>query len=146
MCSGHARRGACRPGERMVSRPSVDRGAPETAPYSDAIWAGDLLFLAGRVGLGQDGALVPGVGSQTAQAISNASKILAAAGLSLEDVVKCSVFLVTMADLESMNAAYTAAFAAPRPARTTVAVAALPLGALVEIDMIARRSGGSRPD
>lgn len=129
-----------------MSRLAINRGTPDFTPYSDAIWAGDLLFLAGRVGVGDDGALVRGVGNQTTQAISNASKVLAAAGLSLDDVVKCSVFLVTMADLDSMNAAYAPAFAAPRPARTTVAVTALPLGALVEIEMVARRSSAATPD
>lgn len=115
-----------------------------SAPYSDAVWAGNLLFLAGRVGLGNGGALVPGgVGNQTSQTIANAAAILAAAGLTLGDVVKCSVFLATIADLDAMNAAYSRAFAAPRPARTTVAVGGLPLGALVEIEMIARRPDGA---
>lgn len=124
-----------------MSPPAINGGSAASSPYSDAVWAGNLLFLAGRVGLGEDGALVPGVGNQTAQAISNAANILAAEGLTLRDVVKCSVFLVTMADLDAMNSAYSQAFAAPRPARTTVAVGGLPLGALVEIEMIARRPG-----
>ena len=69
--------------------------------------------------------------------------VLAQAGLGLGEVVKCNVYLVDMADFAAMNAAYREAFAAPYPARTTVGVAALPLGARVEIELVARRPPGS---
>lgn len=113
-----------------------------TQPYSDAVWQGDCLLLSGRIGLGTDGTLLEGgISAQTSQAIANIAMVLRQAGLSLDDVVRASVYLVTMDDYAAMNAVYVAAFSRPLPARTCVAVAALPLGACVEIEVTARRRG-----
>jgi 2-iminobutanoate/2-iminopropanoate deaminase len=78
-----------------------------------------------------------GIAAQTAQAIANVEAVLAAAGKSLGDVVKVNVYLTDMKSLAEMNSVYADCFQAPYPARTTVAVAALPLGAAVEIEVIA---------
>ena len=88
------------------------------------------------------GQLVQGdVGVQTHRAFDNLAAALAGAGLSMGDVIKCNVYLVDMADFAAMNAAYAERFERPYPARTTVAVAGLPRGARVEIELVARKSG-----
>jgi 2-iminobutanoate/2-iminopropanoate deaminase len=103
-------------------------------PYTPLVRAGDLLVLSGQVGL-VDGALVPGgVAAETRQAIANMATLLEAEGASLGDVVKTTVFLRHMRDYSIMNEAYVAAFGAHRPARSAVAVAELPVVALVEIE------------
>lgn len=115
---------------------------PPVGPFAHAVWAGDLLYASGQVG--QDpstGAMVAGgLEAQTRQAFENIIRVLAAAGLGLEHVIKAHVFLADMNDFAAMNAIYGTMFKAPFPARTTVQVARLPLDALVEIDVIARRS------
>ncbi|MGE4529164.1 MAG: Rid family hydrolase, partial [Rhodospirillaceae bacterium] len=80
------------------------------------------------------------VGAQTAQCFRNLFAVLKEAGLGAEDVVSCSVYLTDIDDFAAMNAAYERAFTQPFPARTTIGVAALPLGARVEIGLIAARS------
>jgi 2-iminobutanoate/2-iminopropanoate deaminase len=101
------------------------------------------LFSAGQVALDPaKGELVAGgAAEQTERALENLRAVLAAAGASLSDVVKTTVFLVDMADFAAMNEAYGRAFGTHRPARSTVAVAALPRGARVEIEVIAAVSG-----
>lgn len=113
-------------------------------PYAHAVVAGDLLLLSGQTPIDPaTGRLVDGdVGTQTARVLANLSAVLAAAGLTLGDVVKCSVYLTDMADFAAMNEAYGRAFGEPFPARTTVAVAGLPLGARVEIEALALRRAG----
>jgi 2-iminobutanoate/2-iminopropanoate deaminase len=110
-------------------------------PYSHAVGAGALLYLSGQTPIDPaTGELVPGdVGAQTARVFANIAAVLDAAGLTLADVVKVDVYLVDMADFPAMNAAYASVFEAPFPARTTVAVAGLPLGARVEIEAVALR-------
>ena len=110
-------------------------------PYSHGIDTGTLEFLSGQTPIDPaTGLLVEGdIQTQTRQCLDNLSAVLAAAGLSRENAVKCNVYLVDMADFAAMNAAYAAYFSEPFPARTTVAVAGLPLGAKVEIEMIAQR-------
>jgi 2-iminobutanoate/2-iminopropanoate deaminase len=109
-------------------------------PYSDAVWQQDILFLSGRVGLGPDGVIVDrGIAEETRQAIANVAMVLEQAGLTLDNVVRATIYLLTMDDYAAMNQAYVAAFAEPLPARTCVAVAGLPLGARVEIEMVAVR-------
>ena len=109
-------------------------------PFSQAIEVGGFLFLSGQVG--QDpatGKLVPGgVVAEAEQAFSNASAVLRAAGLGFEHVASVRVFLTRMEDYQAMNSVYARHFTEPFPARTAVAVSALPLGASVEIDMIAK--------
>lgn len=94
----------------------------------------------GQVGLA-DGKLVEGVTAQVGQAIANLAAHLEGEGASLADVVKTTVFLVDMDDYGDMNEAYVAAFGDHRPARSAIAVAALPIGALVEIEAWARVTG-----
>lgn len=111
-------------------------------PYSQAVWNGNELFCSGQTPIDPaTGTLVTGdVAAQTHRVFDNLAAVLVAAGLSLADVIKCNVYLTDMADFAAMNGAYAERFAAPYPARTTVAVAGLPLGARVEIECIARRS------
>ena len=107
-------------------------------PYSPIVRAGEWLVCSGQVGV-RDGALVPGgVRQQTAQALANVRTLLEGVGASLDHVLKTTVFLVDIADFAVMNDEYAAAFADHRPARTTVGVAALPLGAVVEIEVWAQ--------
>ncbi len=103
-------------------------------PYSPIVAAGDWLVCSGQLGL-VDGRLVDGVEAQTTQALRNAEALLAGHGASLSDVVKTLVFLADMADFGVMNAAYADSFAGHRPARSTVAVAGLPMDARVEIEV-----------
>jgi 2-iminobutanoate/2-iminopropanoate deaminase len=110
-------------------------------PYAPLVRAGDWLLCSGQLGVA-DGSLVSGIAAQTAQALRNAEALLAAEGASLGDVVKTLVFLVDMADFAAMNEAYAEAFGGHRPARSTVGVVALPLGAAVEIEVWAHRPGG----
>jgi 2-iminobutanoate/2-iminopropanoate deaminase len=119
-------------------------GAPRAiGPYSQAVSAHGFLFSAGQVALDPaKGELVAGgVAEQTERALENLRAVLAAAGASLSDVVKSTVFLVDMADFAAMNEAYGRAFGPHRPARSTVAVAALPRGARVEIEVVAVVNG-----
>jgi 2-iminobutanoate/2-iminopropanoate deaminase len=117
-----------------------DKLPPPAGPFSQAIDGGALLFLSGQVG--QDpatGKLVSGgVAAETEQLLDNIATVLAAAGKTMDDVVRAGVFLADMADFAVMNAVYERRFATPYPARTCVQAAALPLGARVEIDVVAR--------
>ena len=118
----------------IVSSPDAPAAV---GPYSHAVQAGGLLFCSGQVAL-KDGALVAGgVEAQTRQVFENVRAVLEAAGLGLGDVVKTTVYLDMMSDFETMNAVYAQAFGDHRPARSTVAVAGLPLGALVEVEVTA---------
>ena len=115
-------------------------GAPRAiGPYSQALRAGGFLFTAGQVGFDPaTGELVDGgIAEQTARVLENVRAILQAEGLELASVVKTTVFLVDMADFADMNTVYAHAFGDHRPARSTVAVAALPRGARVEIEAVA---------
>ena len=104
-------------------------------PYSPIVRAGEFLICSGQIGI-DDGALVPGgVVAQFHQAVANAQAVLATEGATLADVVKATVFLVDMDDFAAMNQAYVECFGDNRPARSAVGVAALPLGALVEIEL-----------
>jgi 2-iminobutanoate/2-iminopropanoate deaminase len=119
-------------------------GAPRAiGPYSQAIAANGFVYTAGQVALDPaTGELVPGgITEQTTRVLENLRAILAASGTSLSQVVKTTVFLVDMADFGAMNEVYARAFGSHRPARSTVAVAALPKGARVEIEVIAMVSG-----
>ncbi|MDA4119640.1 MAG: Rid family detoxifying hydrolase [Thaumarchaeota archaeon] len=106
-------------------------------PYSQAVEAG-AVYCAGQIGVNPaNGELEQGIVAQTNRCLSNLEGVLAAAGLSLNDVVKTTVFLADLADYKQMNDEYARRFSAPFPARSTVQAAALPRGALVEIDAIA---------
>ncbi len=123
---------------------STDAAPRAIGPYSQAIRAGGFLFLSGQVALDpRTGQLVGSdIKQQTRQVLENVRAILEAAGSSLRQVVKCTVFLVDMNDFGPMNEEYGSFFQDQPPARTTVQVAKLPRGALVEIDVIALAGGG----
>lgn len=109
-------------------------------PYSQAINSGaGLVFVSGQLPIDPVTGAFPegGIKEQTRQSLTNAQAILEAAGLSLRNVVKTTVFLADMADFAAMNEVYSQFFAAPFPARSAVAVKTLPKGALVEIECIA---------
>lgn len=110
-------------------------------PYSQAIEAAPFVFASGQLPIDPATGAFPegGVKEQTRQSITNAQRILEAAGLSLENVVKTTVFLADMGDFAAMNEVYAEFFAAPYPARSAVAVKTLPKGALVEVECIAAR-------
>ena len=117
-------------------------GAVTVGPYSHGIDSGDLIFLSGQTPLdsGTGQLVVGGIEAQTQQSFRNLFAVLAAAGLAPEDVVKVNVYLTDMADFSAMNTVYARQFGPPYPARTTIGVASLPLGARVEIELIARKS------
>jgi 2-iminobutanoate/2-iminopropanoate deaminase len=106
-------------------------------PYTPAVRAGDFIIVSGQVGM-VDGALAEGgVAGQTAQAVANLAARLDEMGAALTDVVKTTCFLVDMDSFATFNAAYVEAFGDHRPARSTVAVRELPVGAQVEIEAMA---------
>ena len=119
---------------------TTDRIAPSVGPFAAAVRAGDLLFLSGQVALDPaTGKLVGGdIGAQTEQIFANISAVLEAAGKSFDDVMKTTVYLADMKDFGAMNTVYARHFQTPYPARTTIQAAALPLGASVEIEVVAR--------
>lgn len=126
----------------MTLRAITTGGAPGAiGPYSQAIDAGNFVFVAGQVGLDPaSGELVDGgVEAQAERALRNISAILDAAGLSMTDVVKTTCLLADIADFAAFNAVYARFVGDPPPARATYAVAALPRGALIEIETIAAR-------
>ena len=116
-------------------------GATAVGPYSHAVEAGDLIFLSGQTPLDSaTGKLVEGdIEAHTEQCFVNLFNVLAAAGLTEANVVKANVFLTDMGNFAAMNKVYATKFSAPYPARSTVAVAGLPIGAQVEIELIARK-------
>ena len=113
---------------------------PPVGPFSQAIEAGGFIYLSGQVG--QDpttGKLVAGgIAAETERVFGTLSAVLKAAGRSFVDVVRAGVYLANMSDFVAMNGIYARHFSQPFPARTTIAVAALPLGACVEIDLVVK--------
>ncbi len=129
----------------MSGRSPVETNAAPSAigPYSQGMRAGGLVFTAGQVGSEPStGVLAEGVAAQADRALRNLSAVLDAAGTGLDRVVKTTVFLTDMADFAAMNEVYARHFSAPHPARSTVAVRALPKGAVVEIEAIAMVGDG----
>jgi 2-iminobutanoate/2-iminopropanoate deaminase len=124
----------------MTVRAQVETNAAPAAigPYSQAIRTGELVFTAGQLGADPaSGELAKGAAAQADRAIRNLTAILDAAGTSLERVLKTTVFLADFADFTAVNEVYASHFSTPYPARSTVAVKALPKGALVEIEAVA---------
>jgi 2-iminobutanoate/2-iminopropanoate deaminase len=110
------------------------------APYNQAIVLGDLVFVAGQLGLTPDGSLVEGgIGGQTEQALQNLAAVLEEAGSGLDRLLKTTVFLIDLGDFAGMNEVYARHVGERPPARSTIGVAALPSDALVEIEAIAAR-------
>ncbi len=108
-------------------------------PYSQAVRVGDLVFTAGQVALRPDGTFVDGsVAEQTEQVMRNLAAVLEAAGTGFEHVVKATCFLTDMATFDEFNRVYGSYFTGEPPARSTVAVAGLPKGAAVEVELVAR--------
>jgi 2-iminobutanoate/2-iminopropanoate deaminase len=111
-------------------------------PYTPVVRAGDWIIVSGQLGL-QDGALVSGgVAAQTAKAVENLKGQLASVGASLSDVAKTLCFLTDMDAFATFNDAYVEGFGSHRPARSTVGVAALPVGGAVEIEAWAYKPVG----
>ena len=109
-------------------------------PYSQAIDTGSMLYASGQIPINPiDGTIPEGIKAQAAQSLANVKAILDAAGLTLNNVVKTTVFLADMNDFAAMNEVYAEAFKAPYPARSAVAVRELPKKVLVEIEVIAVR-------
>jgi 2-iminobutanoate/2-iminopropanoate deaminase len=119
---------------------ATDAAPAAIGPYVQARIDGDTVYCSGQIGLDPaTGALVEGgITAETRRVLDNVTAVLRAAGGGLSNVVKTTVFLVDMADFVAMNEVYAASFAPPHPARSTVAVAALPRGARVEIEVVAR--------
>lgn len=110
-------------------------------PYAQAVAVGDWIFLSGQIGLDPaTGQLVAGgIAAETQQALANLAAVLRAAGSSLADVVRTTLYLVDLADFSTVNDIYSHVLSPPYPARVTVGVASLPRGARIEIDAIAYR-------
>jgi 2-iminobutanoate/2-iminopropanoate deaminase len=111
---------------------------PPVGPFSQAIEVGGFIYFSGQIG--QDpttGKLVAGgIAAETERVFQNLSAVLKAAGKSFDDVVRAGVYLTSMSDYVALNGIYAKHFSQPFPARTAIAVAALPLGASVEIDLV----------
>ena len=114
--------------------------APPVGPFSQAIEVGGFIYFSGQVGQEPaTGTLVAGgIAAETERVFRNLSAVLKASGRSFDDVVRAGVYLTNMNDFVEMNGIYARHFSQPFPARTTIAVAALPLGACVEIDLVAK--------
>ena len=117
---------------------SSDALPPPVGPFSPAVRSGDFIFFSGQVGVDPaTGKLVAGgVEAEARQIFRNLATLLEAAGKSFGDVVRAGVFLTDITDFAEVNAIYAGQFEPPFPARTTVAVAALPLGARIEIELL----------
>ncbi|MDE6345994.1 MAG: RidA family protein [Muribaculaceae bacterium] len=124
-----------------MKQPIATTNAPGAiGPYSQAIDAGPFVFISGQIPVNPATGEIPeGIAPQTAQSIANIKAILAEAGLSIDNVVKTTVFLADMNDFGAMNAVYADNFTAPFPARSAVAVKELPKQVLVEIEVIAAK-------
>lgn len=129
----------------MSHRRVQTSGAPAAlGPYSQAIDSGDLVACSGQVGIDPaTGELAGGLEAQVERALANLGAVLQAAGLSYGDVVKTTLFLLDMDDFGTVNELYGRRFPEPQPARSTIAVAALPRGARFEIEALAVRPRGA---
>jgi 2-iminobutanoate/2-iminopropanoate deaminase len=125
--------------EKQVVRTDRAPGPFQGAPYNQAIRFGDLVFVAGQLGVSlESGELAgPGIAEQTEQALQNMAAILEEAGSSMEKLVKTTVFLVHLADFAEMNEVYARFVGDRPPARSTIGIAQLPVGGRVEIEAIA---------
>jgi len=117
----------------------TDKAPAAVGPYSQAVAAGGLLFISGQIGLDPaTGTLVDGgVAAQAERALDNLGAILEAAGLEFDDLVKCTILLADMNAFRTVNEIYGKRFSADPPARAAFGVAALPLGARIEIEAVA---------
>lgn len=118
---------------------STKKAPGAIGPYSQAIQAGDFVYISGQLGLDPQTGAFPegGIKEQARQSLNNVKAILEEAGLSMANVVKTTVFLANMEDFAEMNSVYAEFFTEPYPARSAVAVKTLPKNALVEIEVVA---------
>ena len=118
---------------------STTKAPAAIGPYSQAVRVGNLVYTSGQIPINPATGVFAegGIKEQTRQSLLNVKAILEAAGLSMSDVVKTTVFMADMNDFADMNAVYAEFFSEPYPARSAVAVKALPKGALVEIEVVA---------
>lgn len=117
---------------------STEKAPAAVGPYSQAVRAGDYLFMSGQIGINpENGQMKEGLEAQVEQVLKNLESVLKAAGGSMESIVKTTVMLQSMDDFKSMNEIYKKFFAAEPPARAAFEVADLPLGALCEIQAVA---------
>jgi 2-iminobutanoate/2-iminopropanoate deaminase len=125
----------------MKSAVNTAEAPAAIGPYSQAVASGDLVFLSGQIGLDpSSGQLVTGgTEAETERVLANLGAVLAAAGLTFDHIVRTTIYLVDLGDFAKVNELYGKRFTAPYPARATIGVAALPRGARVEIDAIAKR-------
>ncbi len=116
-------------------------GTTVAGPYSQAVEMDGWVYLSGQTPMDfESGKLIQGdMGAQTAKCFENLKRVMDTASITWDDVAKVTVFLTDMADFQAMNVVYATIFSSPFPARTTIAVAALPLGAQIEIDLVAKR-------
>jgi len=125
--------------DEIIRTPYPTTGRLGVLPISRVVVAGDLVHVSGMLGTEPGAGLAQGFEAQTERAIINVGEALAATGHDLSDIVTCTVYLVDMKDFAAFNPIFAKAFASHPPARTTVAVAALPLGGLIEITCTAQR-------
>lgn len=120
--------------KKIIASPAAPKAV---GPYSQAVEAGGTLYVSGQLPIdGATGKMPEGVEAQTRQSLTNIGHILREAGYDFSDVVKTTVLLQSMGDFAAMNAVYAEFFTAEMPARVCYQVAALPMGALVEIDAV----------
>jgi 2-iminobutanoate/2-iminopropanoate deaminase len=118
----------------------TDKAPQPIGPYSQAVLAGDVVFLSGQVGIDPTTGTITGTaGEQTTRAMENLRAVLQESGLGFGDVVQTRICLVNMSDWTTVNTVYGSYFTGNYPARSTVQVAGLPKGALVEIEMVAQK-------
>lgn len=123
-----------------ISRHHTDSAPKAIGPYSQAVSNQGIVYTSGQVGFNPaTGELRDGFEAQAEQVLANLRAVLASAGCSFADVVKATVYLADMADFPVLNRIYSEAFGEHKPARSTVQAAALPRGARVEIDLVARQ-------
>lgn len=125
----------------MTKKVYKPEGAAIVGPYSPAVEANGFVYFSGQIPIDSStGKIIEGgVKAQTMQCFKNLSNVLAAAGVKSDDVVKTTVYLTDINDFSAVNQVYGEYFKSPYPARTAIAVCALPLGSKVEIDVIAKR-------
>jgi 2-iminobutanoate/2-iminopropanoate deaminase len=123
----------------MLSAVSTESAPKALGPYSQAIRAGQFLFVSGQVPIDPEtGVLVQGdIGDQTRRVFENLGGILAAGGASFQQVVRTTVYLADLGDFSAMNDVYATFFSVPQPARSTIQAARLPRNARIEVDVIA---------
>ncbi|MCR6098640.1 RidA family protein [Salipaludibacillus agaradhaerens] len=125
----------------MSKQPIQTTEAPSAiGPYSQAVQLGDMIYASGQIGLDPEtGELVDGLENQTHRVMQNVTAVLKAAGCEINDVVKTLIFMQNMEDFTTVNEIYASYFEEPYPARSAVEVARMPKGALVEVEVIAKK-------